>query len=153
MGERTLAPGFVPGEGTCEHTLVPVFVPGEHANVPSFRFSFRGNIRMYPHSGFRSGGTFAKTTLLETTFLSTPDSLIHSSAVYPKARLRSPGHVRPLQKKLPKDKVWEQDVPGTSGPRRRDISDPGTGMSLDDRQITHLICVRLKHLLYDFWGP
>ena len=21
----------------------------------------------------------------------------------------------------------------------------------DDRQITHLICVRLKHLLYDFW--
>ena len=29
--------------------------------------------------------------------------------------------------------------------------------SLDDRQITHLICVRLKHLLYDFsrgcYGP
>ena len=23
---------------------------------------------------------------------------------------------------------------------------------LDDRQITHLICVRLKHLLYDFLG-
>ena len=23
---------------------------------------------------------------------------------------------------------------------------------LDDRQITHLICVRLKHLLFDFWG-
>ena len=23
---------------------------------------------------------------------------------------------------------------------------------LDDRQITHLICVRLKHFLYDFWG-
>ena len=22
----------------------------------------------------------------------------------------------------------------------------------DDRQITHLICVRLKHLLYDLWG-
>ena len=68
------------------------------ANVPSFRFSFRGNIRrnhpfgnhpvvntkkghweikgrfpkgwfwrMYPRSGFRSGGTSAKTTLLETT--------------------------------------------------------------------------------------
>ena len=31
--------------GTCERTLVPVFVPGEHANVPSFRFSFRVNIR------------------------------------------------------------------------------------------------------------
>ena len=27
------------------------------ANVPSFRFPFRGNMRMYPHSGFRSGGT------------------------------------------------------------------------------------------------
>ena len=30
-------------------------------------------------------------------------------------------------------------------------------ISLDDRQITHLICVRLKHFLYDFftggvWG-
>ena len=30
--------------GTCECALVPVFVPGEHLNVPSFRFSFRGNI-------------------------------------------------------------------------------------------------------------
>ena len=48
-------------------------LPGEHANVPSFRFSFRGNIRMYPRSGFRSEGTSAKTTLLETTlYLSTP---------------------------------------------------------------------------------
>ena len=28
---------------------------------------------MYPHSGFRSGGTSAKTTLLETTLLSTPE--------------------------------------------------------------------------------
>ena len=27
------------------------------ANVPSFRFSFWGNIRMYPRSGFRSEGT------------------------------------------------------------------------------------------------
>ena len=74
------------------------------ANVPSFRFSFRGNIRRnhpfgnhpfvntrkghweikgrfpkgwfwrtYPRSGFRSGGTSAKTTLLETTLLSTPE--------------------------------------------------------------------------------
>ena len=23
---------------------------------------------------------------------------------------------------------------------------------IDGRQITHLICVHLKHLLYDFWG-
>ena len=74
------------------------------ANVPSFRFSFRGNIgrnhpfgnhpfvntkkghleikgrfpkgwfwRTYPRSGFRSGGTSAETTLLETTLLRTPD--------------------------------------------------------------------------------
>ena len=27
------------------------------ANVPSFRFSFRGNMRTYPRSNFRSGGT------------------------------------------------------------------------------------------------
>ena len=26
------------------------------ANVPSFRFSFRGNLRIYPRSGFCSGG-------------------------------------------------------------------------------------------------
>ena len=48
------------------------------ANVPSFRFSlwgnmvpllrslFWGNIQMYSCSGFCSGGTSAKTTLLET---------------------------------------------------------------------------------------
>ena len=41
------------GFGEC--TLVPVFVPGEHANVPSFRFSFLRNIRMYPRSGFVPG--------------------------------------------------------------------------------------------------
>ena len=52
---------------------VPSF-RGEHENVPSFRFSFWGNIRMYPRSGFRSGGTSAKTTLLETFFLSTPEN-------------------------------------------------------------------------------
>ena len=51
------------GLGEC--ALVTVFVPGECANVPSFRFSFRGNIRMYPRSGFRSGGKPAKTTLWE----------------------------------------------------------------------------------------
>ena len=74
------------------------------ANEPSFRFSFRGNIRRnhpfgnhpfvntkkghweikgrfpkgwfwrtYPRSGFRSGGTSAKTTLLETTLVRTPE--------------------------------------------------------------------------------
>ena len=56
-------------------TLVPVFVPGEHANIPSFRFSVRGNMRTYPRSGFRSGGTSAKTTLLETTLLGSSETL------------------------------------------------------------------------------
>ena len=32
-------------QGNMRTYLVPVFVPGEHPNVPSFRFSFRGNIR------------------------------------------------------------------------------------------------------------
>ena len=49
----------------------------ERANVPLFRFSFRGNIRMYPRSGFRSGGTSAKTTLLEN-HPSTPELRDHS---------------------------------------------------------------------------
>ena len=31
------------------------------ANVPSFRFSFRGNMRMYPRSSFRSGGASERT--------------------------------------------------------------------------------------------
>ena len=44
------------------------------ANVPSFRFSFRGNMRTHPRSGFRSGGTSAKTTLLETTLLGSSES-------------------------------------------------------------------------------
>ena len=39
---------------------------GEHANVPSFRFSFWGNIRMYTRCGCRSGGNSRKTTLLRT---------------------------------------------------------------------------------------
>ena len=41
------------------------FVPMEHANVTSLRFSFRGNARMYTRSGFRSGGTSAKTPLFQ----------------------------------------------------------------------------------------
>ena len=44
------------------------------ANMPSFQFSFRGNMRMYSCSGFRSGGTSAKTTLLENHPLSTPEN-------------------------------------------------------------------------------
>ena len=45
--------------GKC--ALVPVFVPGGHANVPSFRFSFRANMRTCPRSGCRSGGTCERT--------------------------------------------------------------------------------------------
>ena len=56
VDKRAVKPGFVKGSFFGECTLVPDFVLGEHANVPSFRFSFQGNIRMYPRSG--------KTTLL-----------------------------------------------------------------------------------------
>ena len=52
FGKRILVPVFRSG-GTYERTLVPVFVPGEL------------NMRMYPRSGFRSGGTSAKTTLFQ----------------------------------------------------------------------------------------
>ena len=59
------------GFGEC--TLVPVFCTGEHPNVPSFRFLVPGNILIYPYSGFWYQGTSAKTTLLETTLLRTPE--------------------------------------------------------------------------------
>ena len=35
---------------------------------------------------------------------------------------------------------------------RREITHLGPSNNLDDRQITHLINVRLRHLLYDFLG-
>ena len=60
---------FVKG-GSCECALFPVFVPGEHANIPSFWFSFRGNIRAYPRSGFLRRPlktTFDMTTLIFST--------------------------------------------------------------------------------------
>ena len=41
---------------------LPEFTCSTYTSVPSFRFSFRGSIRTYPRSGFRSGGTSAKTT-------------------------------------------------------------------------------------------
>ena len=34
------------------------------ANVPAFRFSFRGNMRTYPRSGFRSEGGTSECTLV-----------------------------------------------------------------------------------------
>ena len=59
------------------------------ANIPSFRFSFRGNMRTCPRSGFRSGGTsectlvpvfvpgehLPKQPFWKTTLLSTPEML------------------------------------------------------------------------------
>ena len=45
LGDKR-AVSYKGGFGEC--TLVAVFVAGEHANVASFR----GNIRMYPRSGF-----------------------------------------------------------------------------------------------------
>ena len=75
-----LVPAFVPGEHAnvpsfWRMCLVPAFVPGEHANVPSIWFSLCGNIRMYPRSGFRSGGTSTKTALLENHPFVTPRAM------------------------------------------------------------------------------
>ena len=67
------------GFGEC--ALVPVFVPGEHAKVPSFRLPFWGNSRTYPRSSFRSGGTSAKTTLLEDHPYFDPDKALLSGPV------------------------------------------------------------------------
>ena len=112
------------------------------ANVPSFRFSFRGNIRqnhpfgnhpfvntkkahweikgrfpkgwfwrMYPRSGFRSGGTSAKTTLLETTLLRTPDYLTmqtRHSDTYPNPY----GHSSDMHQCAPRC-VWRRFPRGT----------------------------------------
>ena len=51
------------------------FVPGEHANVPSFRFSFRGNIRMYLLVlVFIPREHPPKPPFWKTTLLATPDS-------------------------------------------------------------------------------
>ena len=46
-------------------------VQGEHV-VPSFRFSFRRNIRMYPRSSSRSGEHPPKPPFLKTTFCQPP---------------------------------------------------------------------------------
>ena len=57
--ERKQKGGFVKGWfGEC------TLIPGAHAKVPSFRFSFRGSMRMYARSGFRSGGTCERTLVL-----------------------------------------------------------------------------------------
>ena len=43
-------------------------------------------------------------------------------------------------------------VPGFWAPKNGHYYHHPSHPPLDDCQITHLICVRLKHLLYDFWG-
>ena len=43
-------------------------------------------MRTFPRSGFRSGGTSAKTSLLETTLLSTPDFVALTLRVFPLVR-------------------------------------------------------------------
>ena len=57
---------------------------------------------MYPRSGFRSGGTSAKTTLLETTLLSTPETGVYP---YPlgagEANLKSAGKRQESGRKAP----------------------------------------------------
>ena len=58
---------LVPVFGTGGHAHVPLFwflVPGEHPNVPHSGFWYRGNILV-----FGTGGTSAKTTILETILL------------------------------------------------------------------------------------
>ena len=61
--------GFRSG-GTCERTLVPVFfVPGEHPNVPSFRFSFRRNIRQNHPFGNHPFGFLRKKNRAHTHIL------------------------------------------------------------------------------------
>ena len=75
--------------GTCERTLAPVFVPGEHQNVPSFRFSFRGNIRQnHPFGNLPFNPRLSCDCLKpECTTLSHPQSLanfvanIHSQGI------------------------------------------------------------------------
>ena len=56
-----------------KQTLTPPFIAVFKTPLQS-PYSFRGNIRTYPRSGFRSGGTSAKTTVLETTLLGSSEN-------------------------------------------------------------------------------
>ena len=71
--------GFRSG-GTCERTLVPVFVPGEHPNVPSFRFSLRGNILQnhpFGNHPFGNPRTWPNLTLSQTSERKVPQRKIN----------------------------------------------------------------------------
>ena len=85
------------------------------ANVPSFRFAFWGNIRTYPRSGFRSGGTSERTLV--------PVSVLGEHPPKPpfcKPPLRGPGR-RSLgaksQKVSKKSLKSLPEPPGASRPR------------------------------------
>ena len=43
-------------------------------------------------------------------------------------------------------------MPGRSPDKSEKSREDRESPKKNDRRITHLICVRLKHLLYDFWG-
>ena len=88
--------GFRSG-GTRERTLVPAFVPGEHPNVPSFRFSIRGNIRQNHPFGKPPSWEPPKRVLLQNRCLRPQTQ--HLSGT----------------EKQPKHKVLGRDIPGTSG--------------------------------------
>ena len=79
------------------------------ANVPSFRFSLRGNMRTYPRSDFRSGGT-SECTLVPVFVLGEHP---------PKPPFWKTTLCQPLKKsgpkKQPKHRVFARDIPGTSG--------------------------------------
>ena len=64
-------------------------------------FSFRGNIRTYPRSGFRSGGTSAKTTLLETTLLGSSESAPNIYRTYSIQRASNPKQLKWLKSNSP----------------------------------------------------
>ena len=86
--------------GFGERTLVPVFVPGEHPPKPPFwkppfcqppkrvigrlkgRFPKGWFWRTFPRSGFRSGGTPAENTLLETTLLRTAEQRLCARCLF-----------------------------------------------------------------------
>ena len=58
---RMYPPSGFRSEGTCKRSLVLVFVLGEHANVPSFRFSFPGTSTQRKMSQFQKYSKFLES--------------------------------------------------------------------------------------------
>ena len=82
FGPVKRAVSYKGGFGEC--ALVPVFVPGEHANVPSFRFAFRGNPSS-PSGGAPDGAT----TLCHFSKCSRPFYITFLSINFLKSQLRA----------------------------------------------------------------